>query len=105
MAFMIPGTKPAFSENDKESVEHLESKDSETVGAISSQLHLKPSLSSKASKPQTLDKQVVLRRIRQRKSYNKAKSALEALLGSSEANSASAQEPKWLQLGDNFSAP
>lgn len=102
MAFMISGTQ---SESEKESPEHLEGKDSETVGVISSQLHLKPSLSPKASKSQTLDKQVVLRRILQRKCYNKAKSAFEALVGSPEANTATAQEPKWLQYCDAFSAP
>ncbi|OIW09738.1 hypothetical protein TanjilG_23878 [Lupinus angustifolius] len=108
MAYMISETQPGFSVNKMQNIEHLEGKDIETVDAISSQLHLKPSLSSssKESKPQPLDKQVVLRRIRQRKSYNKVKSVLEALVGSSEAhNSASSQESKWLQLGDNFSSP
>ncbi|KAE9614348.1 hypothetical protein Lalb_Chr05g0226961 [Lupinus albus] len=101
MAFMISETQPGFSEKKMQNVENLEGKETENVGAISSQLHLKPSLSSssKASKPQSLDKQVVLRRIRQRKSYNKVKSVLQALVGKSEANnSASSQESKWLQL-------
>ncbi|CAL0312730.1 unnamed protein product [Lupinus luteus] len=107
MAYMISETQPGFSEKKMQNIEHLEGKDTETVDAISSQLHLKPSLSSsKTTKPQSLDKQVVLRRIRQRKSYNKVKSVLQALVGSTEAhNSASSQESKWLQLGDNFSSP
>lgn len=102
MAFTISRSQPAFSESEKENIKRLEEKESARVNAISSELHLKSSLSSKASS-QALDKQVVLRRIRQRKSFNKAKSAFEALLGSSEANTA--EEHKWLQQGDAFSAP
>ncbi|XP_061374442.1 uncharacterized protein LOC133316681 [Gastrolobium bilobum] len=101
MAFMI---SRAESETEMGSLDHLEDKDSATVGAISSQLHLKSSLSSKDSS-QTLNKQVVLQRIRHRKSLNKIKSALEVLLGSSEGNTVSTQEQKWLQQDDAFSAP
>lgn len=95
---------------------HIGDKDDDSSGTmgisdsgVSSQLHLKSSLSSasKASS-QSLDKHVVLRRIKQRKSYNKAKRAFEALfLGSSEANTTNtgAPEQKWLQHGDSFSSP
>lgn len=104
MAFVISRTESALSETEKASHHHREDKDSATVGAISSQLHLKSSLSPKASS-QTLNKQVVLQRIRQRKSLNRIKSAFEGLLGSSEGNTASAYEEMWLQQDDAFSAP
>jgi hypothetical protein len=54
---------------------------------------------------QTLDKHVVLRRIKQRKSYNKAKNAFEALLGTLKRESNTAQDQKWLQHDDTFSSP
>ncbi|KAJ1381025.1 hypothetical protein SESBI_45514 [Sesbania bispinosa] len=102
MAFRISRSQSAFTEREKENiVDHIGEKGSATVGSISSELQLKST--SKASSHQTLDKHVVLRRIKQRKSNNKAKSAFQALLGNSEANTA--QEQKWLQLGDAFSSP
>ncbi|XP_061360563.1 uncharacterized protein LOC133304530 [Gastrolobium bilobum] len=108
MAFTISRAQSALPGSEKENLDALQYKlkNSATVGdgGISSQLHLKSSLSSESSS-QNLDKHVVLRRIRQRKTYNKAKSAVETLLGNSEANTASAQEQQWLQHGDIFSAP
>ncbi|RDY14115.1 hypothetical protein CR513_00865, partial [Mucuna pruriens] len=98
MAFTISKSQSAFTEREKENGDNLGEKGYATEGVISSQLQLKSSLSS-----QTLDKHAVLRRIRQRRNYNKAKSALEALIvGSSETNT---QEHKWLQLGDAFASP
>ncbi|KAI4327521.1 hypothetical protein L6164_019970 [Bauhinia variegata] len=93
----------SFSETEKVSFNHSESEDKDSeniVGPVSSQLHLK-------SVSQALDKQVVLRRIRHRKSLNKVKSALETLLGHSEAKDGafSAHDRKWLQQEDAFSAP
>ncbi|XP_027359697.1 uncharacterized protein LOC113868388 [Abrus precatorius] len=101
MAFMISRAEP---ETEKSGLNHLEDKDPATVGAISSELHLKPSSSSEASS-QTLNKQVVLKRIRHRKSLNRIKTAFEGLLGGSEGNTTSTQEQKWLQQDDAFSAP
>lgn len=95
MAFMI---SRAESETKKATLDHLEDKDSATVGAISSELHLK-------SSSQTLNKQAVLQRIRHHKSLNRIKSAFEGLRGCSEGNTASALEQKWLQQDDAFSAP
>jgi len=97
MAFMI---SRAESETKKVSLDHQEDENSATVNAISSELHLKSSLSSKSSS-QTLDKEVVLRRIRHQKSLNRIKSVFEGFLSSS----ASAQEQKWLQQDDVFSSP
>ncbi|CAI8609193.1 unnamed protein product [Vicia faba] len=74
-------------------------KDSLKVGdGISSQLQLK-------SLSQTFDKHVVLRRIKKRKSYNKAKSAFESLLGILKTEANAAQEQKLLQHDDTFSSP
>jgi len=107
MAFRISRSDSALtSERDqKESIDqqHIDIrdniKDSTTAGGgISSELHLK-------SPSQTLDKHVVLRRIKQRKSYNKAKNAFEALLGALKTNPNTAQEQKWLQHDDTFSSP
>lgn len=94
MAFIISRGE---SKTEKASLDQLEDKDSATVGAISSELHLKSSESSS----QTLNKQVVLQRIRHRKSLNRIKNAFEGLRNCS----ASAQEQKWLQQDDVFSSP
>ncbi|KAG5079256.1 hypothetical protein JHK86_003321 [Glycine max] len=47
-----------------------------------------------------MDKHAILRRIRQRRFNNRAKTALEALIGTSEANNntTTGQEHLWLQL-------
>ncbi|RZC23659.1 hypothetical protein D0Y65_003125 [Glycine soja] len=69
---------------------------------------IEPALSSsKASSHQSMDKHAILRRIRQRRFNNRAKTALEALIGTSEANNntTTGQEHLWLQLGDSFSSP
>lgn len=97
MAFVI---SRAESETKKVGLDHQEDKNSARDSAISSELHLKSSLSSKSSS-QTLDKEVVLRRIRHQKSLNRIKSVFESFQGCS----ASAQEQKWLQQDDVFSSP
>ena len=97
MAFMV--SQSSLSETEKVNMDNSEEKDSAAVGSISSQLYLKsyPKASS-----QTLDKEVVLQRIRHRKSLNKFKSAFEALLGNKESDN---REQKWLEQDDVFSAP
>ncbi|WVZ24654.1 hypothetical protein V8G54_003198 [Vigna mungo] len=103
MAFTNSRSQSAFAEKEKENLDNIGEKECATEGAslISRQLQLK---SSKA-RFQSLDKQTVLRRLRQRRSYNRAKSALEALMGTSETNSATVHEQKWLHLADSFSSP
>jgi len=93
MAFTISRSQSAFPEREKENFE----KECTTEGAISSQLKLK---SSKA-RSESMDKHAVLRRLRQRR----AESALEAVMGTSEADAATAHEQKWLHLADSFSSP
>ncbi|KAJ7952891.1 Inositol 1,4,5-trisphosphate receptor-interacting protein-like 2 [Quillaja saponaria] len=107
MAFMIPKSNASFSETEKVNMRsHSEDKDSESLGPITSQLYLKSS-SAKYASSQTLDKQVVLRRLRHHKSLNKVRSPFQALFSSSKANTASSaiQDQKWLQQDDAFSAP
>lgn len=91
MAFTNSRSQSAFAEKEKENLDILGEKD-----LISRQLQLK---SSKAGF------QSLLGRLRQRRSYNRAKRALEALMGTSEANSATVHEQKWLHLPDSFSSP
>ncbi|GLT68064.1 hypothetical protein SLA2020_403260 [Shorea laevis] len=92
MAFMVSKVQTSFSESEAE-------KDSETVGPISSELHLKPS-------PHALDKQAVLRRIRHHKSFNKLRGAFQALVsGSGQTNIASIKDQEWLNQDDAFSSP
>lgn len=100
MAFMI---SRAESEAKKSGLNHVENKNSTKAEAISSQLQLKSSLSSKASS-QTLSKEEVLHRIRHRKSLNRIKGAFEGLLGISN-NTSLAQDQIWLHQDDAFSAP
>ncbi|KAI5665863.1 hypothetical protein M9H77_15716 [Catharanthus roseus] len=72
--------------------------------SVTSQLYLlKSSSSSSTRRPsESLDKEIVLRRIRHHKSMNKVRNALQSLLANSPASDS---EYKWLELGDNFSSP
>ncbi|BAT75524.1 hypothetical protein LR48_Vigan123s001700 [Vigna angularis] len=103
MDFTNSRSQSAFAEREKENVDSLGEKEWVTEGAsaISRQLQLK---SSKA-RFQSLDKQAVLGRLQQHRSYNRAKSALEALMDTSDANSATVHEQKWFHLADSFSSP
>ncbi|KAL4296808.1 hypothetical protein GQ457_12G018770 [Hibiscus cannabinus] len=66
--------------------------------SISSHVYIKPSHSK-----QTLDKHVVLRRIRHRKRINNFRSTLQSFIGSSSpANKTSGPEIKWVD--DAFAA-
>lgn len=104
----ISRSESALTGREKERVDDDNNKDSATVdgnGGMSNQLQLKSSRS--------LDKNVILRRIKQRKSYNKAKSAIEAILATTSqttddetnSNAQQQQQHKLLQFGDAFSAP
>ncbi|CAN0922143.1 hypothetical protein LINGRAHAP2_LOCUS32939 [Linum grandiflorum] len=66
--------------------------------AISSQVHLKPTHT-----PGTLDKEVVLRRIRQRKRMNKVTGAIQGLFGFRPADKPNNVKPDWVD--DAFAAP
>ncbi|GAA0151021.1 hypothetical protein LIER_09832 [Lithospermum erythrorhizon] len=99
MAFIIPNKEhtPSFEEAKK--VVNLPDQLYQTNEAkndvICSQLYLKSS--------ESLDRDVVLRRIRHHKTMNKFKGTFEALKGTS--TTTSAFEQKWLELCDSFSSP
>ncbi|KAK3015365.1 hypothetical protein RJ639_005637 [Escallonia herrerae] len=75
--------------------------DNETTKSVTSHIYLKSSSAQAAAG--TLDKNVVLRRIRYHKSLKKVKSTFQALLNSS--NECVQDEQKWLEQDDAFSAP
>ncbi|GFP80968.1 hypothetical protein PHJA_000240100 [Phtheirospermum japonicum] len=91
MAFMISKNQPSFCDEDERT-----SKDG--PGSVTSHLFLK-------SSAQSLDKNVVLRRIRYHKTMSKVKHSFEALLAPRPANIDELYEEKWLQQGDNFTSP
>ncbi|KAE8729200.1 Kinase superfamily protein [Hibiscus syriacus] len=87
--------------NDDNNCAEDDQEEQEKMDCISSHLYLKPSHSK-----QTLDKHVVLRRIRHRKRINNFRSALQSFIGSSSPakinNKASGHEIKWVD--DAFAA-
>ncbi|RWR74214.1 hypothetical protein CKAN_00253400 [Cinnamomum micranthum f. kanehirae] len=98
MSFLVrkkPGTETVDSEE----------QDPETRGPVTSCLYIKPHPASDPEQEQqrvSLDKDVVLRRIRHRKRVNKVQNVLQALLTAS-VSGVSADERLWLD--DAFSAP
>ncbi|KAF8405098.1 hypothetical protein HHK36_009996 [Tetracentron sinense] len=99
MASMVPKNQTSFS--DAEKMNNYSEDQEPKVLPVTTHLYLKPTNSS-----ETLDKDVVLRRIRQRKRVNKFRSALQALLispFSGGTDNVSVHEKKWLD--DAFSAP
>ncbi|KAL3525743.1 hypothetical protein ACH5RR_014115 [Cinchona calisaya] len=103
---------PSFSEAQNLNLPNNARNESETINSVTSQLLLKSSSSASAAShragSQTLDKDVVLRRIRHHKSMNKIRNAFQALLAVADDHAdavADKYEQKWLQLGDAFSSP
>ncbi|KAF9678406.1 hypothetical protein SADUNF_Sadunf07G0031700 [Salix dunnii] len=92
MASKISKSQQSFSETEKSNQNHPEVEDEQALACpISSQLHLKPSVHS-------MDKDVILKRIRHRKRSNKVKNAFQTL-----ATFTSSQR-KWLDPDDAFSS-
>ncbi|KAL6317950.1 hypothetical protein AAG906_030997 [Vitis piasezkii] len=99
MSFLV--SKPRPSSSDYEKITHSDDReDSDTLPTVTSYLHLKPAQSS-----QTLDKDLVLRRIRHRKRVNKVRNLFQTLVSSpfSTTDSVRVQEKKWVD--DAFAAP
>ncbi|KAJ4843710.1 hypothetical protein Tsubulata_024556 [Turnera subulata] len=101
MAFMISKThhQSFSSEAEKLRLNHPEEEaDTQPVSTpISRELHLlKSSSNSKA-----LDKQVILRRIRHRKSLNKVRNAFQELVMKGSAPN----QQNWMDPDDSFSSP
>lgn len=88
-----PDTKTAYSEE----------MEPETRNDVTSHIYIKPDKSSGTQQQRvSLDKDVVLRRIRHQKRVNKVRNALQALVTSTFSD-ATADERLWLD--DAFSAP
>ncbi|CAK7339470.1 unnamed protein product [Dovyalis caffra] len=101
MAFMISKAQQSFSETEKLKLNHPGVEDNQALtSTISSQLHLKPSVHS-------MDKDVILKRIRHHKTANKVKNAFRALAtsGLGQENMVLANQRKWLDPDDMFSSP
>ncbi|KAL8471990.1 hypothetical protein ACS0TY_029286 [Phlomoides rotata] len=81
MAFIIQKNQSSFSG---------EPEATEPIASVSTHLFLK-------SPPESLERHVVLRRLRHHKIMTKVKNALHALFD--------ADDEKWLQRGDSFSSP
>lgn len=105
MAFMISKGQPSsFSEETSEKLRFNTNRDDDVdgssepqVGSVSNQLSLK------SSPPRSLDKDVVLRRLRHHKTMIKVKNAFQAVLPPHP--DAHDQLEKWLQQGDSFTSP
>ncbi|KAL3616452.1 hypothetical protein CASFOL_039842 [Castilleja foliolosa] len=92
MAYMISKTQPSLCDEDERA-----SKDG--PDSVTSHLILK-------SSAQSLDKNVVLRRIRYHRTMSKVKNSLQAFLAPRPADvNEFNYEEKWLQQGDNFTSP
>lgn len=67
--------------------------------SVTSQLYLKTS--------ETLDREIVLRRIRHHKTMNKVRNSLQSLFRSSQPHTPVSDyyEHKWLEQGDTFCSP
>lgn len=100
---MISKSKSSFSEPPKLNLSENARNESETIKPVTSQLYLKSSSAAARHGSETLDKNVVLRRIRHHKSMNKVRNAFQALLAADDT--VADNEQKWLQLGDTFSSP
>ncbi|KAA8531768.1 hypothetical protein F0562_006515 [Nyssa sinensis] len=106
MDFMISKEQASLSEVEKVKLSEGRRDD---ANLVTTHLYLKSSSSTQTS--QTLDKDVVLQRIRHHKCLHKVRSTFQALASSSsysssgKAGTISDLEHKWLELNDAFSAP
>lgn len=94
---------PSENQPIEKNTEESDQQEEEGLSNISSHLYLKP-----AHATGTLDKAVVLRRIRHRKRVNKVKSAVQTLLSSpfasaADQNKSSTTRIRWVD--DAFAAP
>ncbi|KAE8699980.1 putative Vacuolar protein sorting-associated protein 13C [Hibiscus syriacus] len=96
MEFLAPKAQPYFSVTDEKMNKKAE-EHGETNKVVTSQLQIR---SSARSSRAALEKEVVLRRIRNHKCKNRVRSAFQALVG----GDVQAQD-KWMELGDAFTCP
>ncbi|KAL0377794.1 UNVERIFIED_CONTAM: hypothetical protein Sradi_3084900 [Sesamum radiatum] len=97
MAFMISKNQPSSPEK-MISFSHNDGSTEPLPGSVSTQLFLK-------SSAQSLDKEVVLRRLRHHKTINRVKNAFQAMLAPQPPAAEELYEEKWLQHGDTFTSP
>ncbi|XVF36188.1 hypothetical protein REPUB_Repub19eG0036600 [Reevesia pubescens] len=107
MPFSKPDEKKIIIKDDDNNCAEDDQEEQEQMESVTSHLYIKPSHSK-----QTLDKEVVLRRIRHRKRMNNIKSTLQSFLGSSSSpaktynnnnnNKVSVHQIKWVD--DAFAA-
>lgn len=98
---MVSKSQPSCVDSKDENMIAVDQQDPKTQNPVTSHLYIKP-----MHPAQTLDKEVVLRRFRQRKRVNKVKATLKALLGSpfsEKPEQVSVPEKKWVD--DAFAAP
>ncbi|KAL6572887.1 hypothetical protein OROHE_002363 [Orobanche hederae] len=93
MALMISKNQPSISD-EEENTSFSNRDGSEPLGSVTSHIYLKSSAKS-------LDKSIVLGRIRRHKTKNKVKNGFKAFVAPNTANI----EEKWLELGDTFTSP
>ncbi|KAL4354183.1 hypothetical protein GQ457_06G035760 [Hibiscus cannabinus] len=106
MDFLIPKalsvTDEKMNNNPEEAAakkmnDNPEEERGQTNNVVTSQLQIR---SSARSSPAALEKEVVLRRIRNHKCKNRVRGVFQALVG----GDGQAQE-KWMELGDAFTCP
>ncbi|KAH6832320.1 hypothetical protein C2S53_007418 [Perilla frutescens var. hirtella] len=93
MAFMVSENEASLSINEAHSKDGSEP----PLGSVSSQLFLK------SSSHRSLDKDVVLRRLRHHKTVSRLKSAFHAIMAAPPPHDD--YDEKWLQRGDTFTSP
>ncbi|KAG8384490.1 hypothetical protein BUALT_Bualt04G0123100 [Buddleja alternifolia] len=98
MAFMISKNQPPSFSEESEKLSFSTDTDgsNETLGTVSSQLYLK-------SSSRSLDKDVVLRRLRHHKTLSRVKNTFQSLIAPH--STMEPYEEKWLQHGDVFTSP
>lgn len=97
MAFMISKTQQASISEPSHSGGEIQTESAND--RVTSQLYLKTS--------ESLDREIVLRRIRHHKAMNKVRNSLQSLFRGAQPHTPVSDyyEQKWLELGDTFSSP
>ncbi|KDP38441.1 hypothetical protein JCGZ_04366 [Jatropha curcas] len=101
MSFLVWKTQPTLSEAENNSTNDTcteDQEDAENLNAVTSHVYLKP-----AHRNETLDKEMVLRRIRQRKRHNKVRATLQRLFGPPVSSKTDNISIRWVD--DAFAAP
>ncbi|KAJ9166150.1 hypothetical protein P3X46_020936 [Hevea brasiliensis] len=103
MSFLLSKTQPTLSEAENKTTNSDSREDEDDPEFLSSvpvtsHVHLKPAHST-----QTLDKEMVLRRIRQHKRHSKVRAAVQGFFGSPVSSKTDTVSVSWVD--DAFAAP